>query len=86
MEKRKRLGQMIEKMKHWTNWRPNYKEASMGDYTKRLEWLRETHKHLNKKIDTMEKTGHFGDEQISEMKRDRLRLKDEIERLEKEHA
>jgi uncharacterized protein YdcH (DUF465 family) len=58
----------------------------MGDYTKRLEWLRETHKHLNKKIDTMEKTGHFSDEQISEMKRDRLRFKDEIERLEKEHA
>jgi len=34
----------------------------------------------------MEKTGHFSDEQISEMKRDRLRFKDEIERLEKEHA
>ena len=77
---------MIEKMRHSTNWKPNYKEDSMGDYTKRLEWLIETHKHLNKKIDTMEKTGQFSDEEISELKKGRLKLKDEIEKLEKEHA
>ena len=58
----------------------------MGDYTQRLKFLRETHQYLNKKIDTMEKTGRFTDEEISEMKRDRLKMKDEIERLEKEHA
>ena len=77
---------MIEKMVNWTNWRNNYRRLDMGDYTQRLKWLRETHAFLNKKIDTMEKTGKFTDEEISEMKRDRLKMKDEIERLEKEHA
>jgi len=77
---------MIEKMENWTNSNNNYRRHSMGDYTQRLKWLRETHQYLNKKIDTMEKTGKFKDEEISEMKRDRLKMKDEIERLEKEHA
>ena len=77
---------MIEKMENWTNSKNNYRRRDMGDYTQRLKWLRETHQYLNKKIDTMEKTGKFSDEQISEMKRDRLKMKDEIERIEKEHA
>ena len=77
---------MIEKMENWINLNNNYRRRDMGDYTQRLKWLKETHQYLNKKIDTMEKTGKFADEQISEMKRDRLRMKDEIERLEKEHA
>ena len=58
----------------------------MGDYTKRLKWLKETHKFLNKQVDTMEKSGNFKDEELSEMKKKRLKLKDQIERLEKEHA
>ena len=77
---------MIEKMENWINLKNNYRRRDMGDYTQRLKWLRETHQYLNKKIDTMEKTGKFTDEEISEMKRDRLKMKDEIERLEKEHA
>ena len=77
---------MTEKMENWTNSKNNYRRRDMGDYTQRLKFLRETHQYLNKKIDTMEKTGKFSDEQISEMKRDRLKMKDEIERLEKEHA
>ena len=58
----------------------------MGDYTKRLQWLKETHKFLNKQVDTMEKSGNFKDEELSEMKKKRLTLKDQIESLEKEHA
>ena len=77
---------MIEKMENWINLNNNYRRRDMGDYTQRLKWLKETHQYLNKKIDTMEKTGKFTDEEISEMKRDRLKMKDEIERLEKEHA
>ena len=77
---------MIEKMENWINLNNNYRRRDMGDYTQRLKWLKETHQYLNKKIDTMEKTGKFKDEEISEMKRDRLKMKDEIERLEKEHA
>lgn len=77
---------MIEKMENWINLNNNYRRRDMGDYTQRLKWLKETHQYLNKKIDTMEKTGRFTDEEISEMKRDRLKMKDEIEKLEKEHA
>ena len=77
---------MIEKMENWTNSKNNYRRRDMGDYTQRLKWLKETHQYLNKKIDTMEKTGKFKDEEISEMKRDRLKMKDEIEKLEKEYA
>ena len=77
---------MIEKMENWINLNNNYRRRDMGDYTQRLKWLKETHQYLNKKIDTMEKTGKFTDEEISEMKRDRLKMKDEIEKLEKEHA
>ena len=77
---------MIEKMENWINLNNNYRRRDMGDYTQRLKFLRETHQYLNKKIDTMEKTGKFTDEEISEMKRDRLKMKDQIEKLEKEHA
>lgn len=77
---------MIEKMENWTNSKNNYRRRDMGDYTQRLKWLRETHSYLNKKIDTMEKTGKFTDPEIAEMKRDRLKMKDEIEKLEKEHV
>ena len=77
---------MIEKMENWINLNNNYRRRDMGDYTQRLKWLKETHQYLNKKIDTREKTGKFTDEEISEMKRDRLKMKDEIQRLEKEHA
>jgi len=55
----------------------------MGDYTKRLQWLKETHKYLNKQIDTMEKTGNFKDEEIAEMKKKRLKMKDAITHIEK---
>jgi len=77
---------MIEKMENWINLKNNYSSHNMGDYTKRLQWLKETHKFLNKQVDTMEKTGNFKDEEISEMKKKRLKLKDQIESLEKEHA
>ena len=77
---------MIEKMENWINLKNNYRRHNMGDYTKRLQWLKETHKFLNKQVDTMEKTGNFKDEEISEMKKKRLKLKDQIDSLEKEHA
>jgi len=58
----------------------------MSDYTKRLLWLKESHKFLNTQVDKMEKTGNFKDEELSEMKKKRLKLKDQIERIEKEHT
>ena len=58
----------------------------MGDYTKRLQWLKETHRFLNKKVDVMEKIGNFKDEELNEMKKKRLKLKDQNKSMEKEHA
>ena len=58
----------------------------MGDYTKRLQWLKETHRFLYKKVDVMEKIGNFKDEELNEMKKKRLKLKDQIKSMEKEHA
>ena len=58
----------------------------MSDYTKRLHWLKETHRFLNKKVDVMEKIGNFKDEELNEMKKKRLKLKDQIKSMEKEHA
>ena len=58
----------------------------MGDYTQRLKVLKETHRHLDKKIDGMEKTGKFMDEELSEMKKNRLKMKYKIEKKQKVDA
>ena len=50
----------------------------------RLEALRAEHQSLNAKIDTL--AGRGNDLEIQELKRQKLRLKDEIARLESEHA
>lgn len=52
-------------------------------YESRIKTLAETHRLLNNQIDQMEKTGHFTDEKISELKKQRLIYKDEIARLTK---
>jgi uncharacterized protein YdcH (DUF465 family) len=54
-------------------------------YVKRLIWLKETHKQLNKKIDYMEETGEGPTESLTDLKKQRLLYKDEIERMEKEN-
>ena len=58
----------------------------MSDYIKRLQWLKETHKYLNTQVDKMEKSGDFKDEELMEMKKKRLKMKDEIERIEREYV
>jgi uncharacterized protein YdcH (DUF465 family) len=50
-----------------------------------LKHLVDKHWKLNKDIDLMERSGNFGDANINEMKKERLRLKDEIQRIKKEH-
>jgi uncharacterized protein YdcH (DUF465 family) len=47
-------------------------------YENRIKHLEEMHRILNDKIDTLEKTGKFGDNQIQEMKKQRLRFRDEL--------
>ncbi len=47
-------------------------------YEQRIRHLEEAHRALDKKIDTLEKTGVFQDLKLEEMKKQRLHLKDNI--------
>ena len=51
-------------------------------YENRIAHLRETHRVLDKRIDEMERNGHFEDNEMQDLKKKRLFLKDEIKRLE----
>jgi uncharacterized protein YdcH (DUF465 family) len=52
-------------------------------YENRIKHLEESHAALNKQIDALEKTGNFTDDHISNLKKQRLHLKDEIAILKK---
>lgn len=53
------------------------------DISERIKFLEREHASLNKKVDGMEKTGVFKDEQLSEMKRKRLQIKEQLAILRK---
>ena len=50
-------------------------------YLNRIKHLEEMHRILDKKIDVMEKTGTFEDNQLHEMKKQRLLYRDELAKL-----
>jgi uncharacterized protein YdcH (DUF465 family) len=52
-------------------------------YKNRILHLTESHRLLDNQINEMEKTGNFKDEVLSEMKKRKLAIKDEISRLTK---
>jgi uncharacterized protein YdcH (DUF465 family) len=52
-------------------------------YEARIKHLEEAHQLLDKRIDGMEKTGVFGDANLSDLKKQRLTLRDELARLRK---
>jgi hypothetical protein len=54
-------------------------------YQNKIKHLEEAHRVLNKQIDSMEKTGIYDDLKIEELKKQRLRLKDEIVILKQKH-
>ena len=54
-------------------------------YQNRIKHLEEAHRALDKQIDSMEKTGIYDDLKIDEMKKKRLRLKDDIVILKHKH-
>lgn len=45
-----------------------------------MKHLEEKHQDLNKRIDQMERTGVFDDVEIETLKKERLHLKDEVEK------
>ena len=46
-----------------------------------LAVLEDKHWHLDKDIDLMERTGVYGDRDITKLKKERLHLKDEITKI-----
>ena len=54
-------------------------------YQNKIKHLEEAHRVLNKQIDTMERTGIYDDLKIEELKKQRLRLKDDIVILKHKH-
>lgn len=50
----------------------------------RIRHLEEQHNVLDKKIDGLESTGKFDDDQIHNLKKQRLHVRDELSRLRKE--
>ena len=54
-------------------------------YQNKIKHLEEAHRALDKQIDSMEKTGIYDDLKIEELKKQRLRLKDDIVILKHKH-
>lgn len=50
-------------------------------YENRIKHLEHTHEMLDKKIDVMEKTGIFEDNNIHELKKQRLQVRDQLAEL-----
>jgi hypothetical protein len=55
-------------------------------YENRIRHLEEMHQILDKKIDAVEKTGAFEDTHLTEMKKQRLHIRDEISKLKHRQA
>lgn len=51
-------------------------------YENRIKHLKESHHVLDKRIDAMEKDGHFTDPELVRLKKERLKFKDEIAKME----
>ena len=58
----------------------------MSDWHNRIAHLEEAHRVIDKKIDVMEQTGVYGDDNIHDLKKKRLHLKDEIAKIKSEHG
>jgi len=54
-------------------------------FTNRIKHLEEEHHRLDKKIDGLEKTGVFDDVELSDLKKQRLRLKTELVTLKQDN-
>jgi uncharacterized protein YdcH (DUF465 family) len=55
-------------------------------YEKRIAHLEEAHRALNKRVDTLEKTGIFNDPELEDLKKERLLLKDKISILKRKQT
>jgi len=58
----------------------------MSDWRNHLKNLEEEHHRLDKRIDGMESTGVFDDTNLEFLKKQRLRIKDEIAKINSLHS
>lgn len=54
-------------------------------YENRIKHLEEAHHALDKRIRGLEATGIYEDEQLHELKKQKLKLKDDIEQLKRKY-
>jgi len=52
-------------------------------YENRIKHLKEAHRMLDVKVDSMSSTSHFIDEELVQLKKQRLTLADEIARMQR---
>lgn len=57
----------------------------MGDWTNHVKHLEEAHRVLDLKLKEMEKHPHVDESKVAELKRQKLKCKDEIQRLQQQH-
>lgn len=57
----------------------------MGDWTNHVKHLEEAHRVLDLKLKEMEKHPHVDESKVAELKRQKLKYKDEIQRLQQQH-
>ena len=58
----------------------------MSNWLNRLAHLEEEHARLDKKIDQMIREGKYEDNNIHDLKKQRLHLRDEIAKLQLQHS
>lgn len=63
----------------------NTEGEQMGNWVNHVKHLEEAHRVLSLKIDEMERHPHVEELKVAELKRQKLKYKDEIQRLELQH-
>jgi len=51
----------------------------------RIKFLEDTHRYLNREIDSIEKSKVFDDQELAQKKKKRLHIKDELAKLQRQH-
>lgn len=61
-------------------------EEDMGDWHNRVKHLEEAHRALALQLHDMEQHPHVDEAKVAELKKKKLQLKDDIQRLKTEHG
>jgi hypothetical protein len=57
----------------------------MGNWVNHIKHLEEAHRVLDLKLHEMERHPHVDESKVAELKRQKLKYKDEIQRLQQQH-